>query len=1220
MSVLAWNCRGMGNPRTVQRLCKWSQKYSPNILFISETKIESRIVEDLRGRLGFHGAFGVSSNGRSGGLCVFWREKVDFKLISYSQHDICGDIWSEGKVLWRFVGIYGWARIEEKPNTWKLMRQLREDDVPILFGGDFNELLSYDEREGGAQGERRELENFRVALSDCMLRDLGYRGTWYTWEWGNSPSTRVRERLDRFLGSSLWCSMFKEVTVDHLLRVNSDHAPILLHYNNNSKKKKRRKMKDFKFETYWLTEEGCEETIEGAWEGAAGLDVVGKVMMVGRRLLRWREESSENLGKQINATEEALQMAQEKPICVESCLECAEIEKKVIGRVPTTVSQATNTMLLRPYSREEVHTALKHMHPSKAPGPDGMHAIFYQRFWHIVGNDVADFVIGILNGNAILERINKTNIALVSKVKEPQHAVDFRPISLCNVIYKLITKCIVLRLKEVLRNIISENQSAFVPGRLITDNALIALECFHTMKKRRKGRKGHMAMKLDMSKAYDRVEWGFLRQLLLKVGFDGRWVNLSRAATGDIHGIKPCRRGPEISHLLFADDSLLFTRANRRECSNIVDILNQYEAASGQKINYEKSNVPFSKGVETEKKEEMIGILKMKQVERHGQYLGIPNIAGRSKRGVFEALLNRVWKKLQGWKEKLLSQAGKEILLKSVIQAIPTYLMGVYKFPAEVIRKIHVAMANFWWGKSVDRKRIHWKSRDSMCTLKCLGGMGFRDLAIFNDSLLGRQAWRIISQSNSLLSRVMRAKYYRHSDFLGSFLGYGGSFSWRSIWGSKSLIKEGMLWRVGNGECIQIWEDPWICDEVGRFATSTPSEDLTKVSELINTEAMAWDYDKIQANFNDRDKKCILSIPLSLRCPPDKLIWAFSKDGEYTVKTSYMLGKGCNLDDFHQAWVDIWKAQIIPKARNFLWRFCTGTIPIRMLLKHRHLAENDWCPWCENESKTWQHTFFDCKRIQGLWNRLGCEEMKKEAANLTPCDLIESWGNLPKDIKVRGIYLMWGIWQERNMKIFQGKDGSTDLLEARVLRWAEESKSLEEKLNKVGMPIPCLSSRSWLPPPHDFVKINTDASITNEGWVGLGVVARNDEGSVLFAASRRIRAWWSVEIAEAKAIVWALSLGVKFGITNAIIESDCQVIVTRLSKEMVHNTDLDMVLGDAMMQGARYSSLQWSHVRREENVVAHNLANFIPLDLEQTWVNCVPPTISPYVTMDALAF
>ncbi|XP_048489793.1 uncharacterized mitochondrial protein AtMg00310-like [Beta vulgaris subsp. vulgaris] len=150
-----------------------------------------------------------------------------------------------------------------------------------------------------------------------------------------------------------------------------------------------------------------------------------------------------------------------------------------------------------------------------------------------------------------------------------------------------------------------------------------------------------------------------------------------------------------------------------------------------------------------------MGILNMRQVEKHEKYLGILSISGRSKKAVFDSLLDRIWKKLQGWKEKLLSRAGKEILLKKVIQAISTYLMGVYKIPHSVIQKIHSAMTRFWWGSSDVHRKTHWKNWDSMCTLKCFGGMGFKDLKLFNDALLGKQACRLIRAPSSLFGRVM---------------------------------------------------------------------------------------------------------------------------------------------------------------------------------------------------------------------------------------------------------------------------------------------------------------------------------------------------------------------------------------------------------------------------------------------------------------------------------
>ena len=146
------------------------------------------------------------------------------------------------------------------------------------------------------------------------------------------------------------------------------------------------------------------------------------------------------------------------------------------------------------------------MGPTKAPGPNGMNALFYLKFWHIVGNKVTDAVLDFLHSGNMEPDVNYTHIVLIPKVKKPEKMADFRPISLCNVIYKIISKVLANRLKLILPQIISPSQSAFVPGRLITDNVLVAYETLHAMHIRREGKKRALALKLDVSKAYDRVE------------------------------------------------------------------------------------------------------------------------------------------------------------------------------------------------------------------------------------------------------------------------------------------------------------------------------------------------------------------------------------------------------------------------------------------------------------------------------------------------------------------------------------------------------------------------------------------------------------------------------------------------------------------------------------------------------------------------------------------
>ena len=198
--------------------------------------------------------------------------------------------------------------------------------------------------------------------------------------------------------------------------------------------------------------------------------------------------------------------------------------EEFLNAVQCMVTDDMQEFLSSEFTAKEVKVALFQMGPTKAPGPDGMNALFYQKFWHIVGNSIVLAVLDFLNNGNMLLDINHTNIVLIPKVKNPERMSDFRPISLCNVIYKIISKVLANRLKQVLPQIISHTQSAFVPGRLITDNVLVAYETLHTMHSRKKGKKGSMALKLDISKAYDRVEWHFLQRIMEKLGFPVVWI------------------------------------------------------------------------------------------------------------------------------------------------------------------------------------------------------------------------------------------------------------------------------------------------------------------------------------------------------------------------------------------------------------------------------------------------------------------------------------------------------------------------------------------------------------------------------------------------------------------------------------------------------------------------------------------------------------------------
>lgn len=185
-----------------------------------------------------------------------------------------------------------------------------------------------------------------------------------------------------------------------------------------------------------------------------------------------------------------------------------------------------NLSLNMPFSSVEVNQALSQMSPLKSPGPDGFPAVFFHRYWDILGADVSSCVLNFLNHMHLPRLLNFTFIVRIPKVTSPKRITEFRPISLCNVVYKIGSKMVANPLKPLLDRIIFPTQPVFVPRRLITYNVLVAFEVNHFLKCRTRGNTQYMALKLDVSKAYDRIEWSFLKRMLLRLGFSEIFANL----------------------------------------------------------------------------------------------------------------------------------------------------------------------------------------------------------------------------------------------------------------------------------------------------------------------------------------------------------------------------------------------------------------------------------------------------------------------------------------------------------------------------------------------------------------------------------------------------------------------------------------------------------------------------------------------------------------------
>ena len=595
MNSVGWNCRGAGDPATVREVKNLVASVAPSILLLVETQVGKRRMENLSSSFGFNNCFAISSEGRSGGLAMYWNGPLVLDLIGFSRDHIDMKVTEQGKEPWRITGIYGEANKSERFRTWDLLKDLKaKSDLPWVCMGDFNEVLRREEHFGVGERDEAQMRGFRDAVDICGLSDLGYTGLDWTFEKKVRGGTYTRVRLDRALADSDWWMRFPFAELRHLTAAKSDHCPIQLVVDSRSQVPKRRShQRVFRYEMMWETHPDFHTVVEQNWtdqgQSTSVEGLTAKLASFSRSLNKWDREVFGEVRVELKRLQTRLGELRADPTRTGPCHEEIKVCDKIIelnhreeimwrqrsrvqwlsegdnntkffhrkassqrrknkidalqkpdgsvtedhgtiksmtrefyanlftsegtygmdavlNTVPTRVTNDMNADLIKPYTEEEVKTALFQMVPSKAPGPDGFPAHFFQRHWDLCGSEVTKVVLNVLEGRESLEAFNATSVVLIPKVNKPNLLSQFRPISLCNVLLKIVSKVQANRLKLILPEIISPEQSAFVPGRLITDNIISVYECLHFMKKKRGRHKQFCALKVDMMKAYDRVE------------------------------------------------------------------------------------------------------------------------------------------------------------------------------------------------------------------------------------------------------------------------------------------------------------------------------------------------------------------------------------------------------------------------------------------------------------------------------------------------------------------------------------------------------------------------------------------------------------------------------------------------------------------------------------------------------------------------------------------
>nr|CAN74005.1 hypothetical protein VITISV_006236 [Vitis vinifera] len=408
------------------------------------------------------------------------------------------------------------------------------------------------------------------------------------------------------------------------------------------------------------------------------------------------------------------------------------------------------------FSMEEVFSALSELNGDKVPSPDGFPLAFWQFCWNFVKDEIMGFFKDFFERGKFVRSLNTTFLVLIPKIGRAEDLSDFRPISLVGGLYKLLAKVLTNRLKKVVGKVVSSTQKAFVEGRQILDAVLIANEAIDSLLKRKES---GVLCKLDLEKAYDHINWDFLLTVLQKMGFGEKWADwirwcISTASfsvlingppTGFFRSTRGLRQGDplspylfvlgiealsslinkalregfltgcrirgrggngiQVSHLLFADDTLVFCEDSQEQMTFLSWLLLWFEAISGLCINLNKSEIlPMGR---VENVEILAAELGCKVGSLPSTYLGFPLGAPHKSVVVWDGVEERMWKKLALWKRQFTSKGGRISLIRSTILSMPIYLISVMRMPRVVKLRLKKIQRDFLWGGGALEKRPH---------------------------------------------------------------------------------------------------------------------------------------------------------------------------------------------------------------------------------------------------------------------------------------------------------------------------------------------------------------------------------------------------------------------------------------------------------------------------------------------------------------------------------
>lgn len=723
----------------------------------------------------------------------------------------------------------------------------------------------------------------------------------------------------------------------------------------------------------------------------------------------------------------------------------------------------------------EITTTIFSLPRNKAPGPDGFTVDFFITSWGTVGQSLIEAVVEFFKTGKLLKQVNATILALIPKTVSADRLGDFRPISCCNTIYKVISRILAKRLKLFMDSAVQRNQVAFIKGRLLCENVLLASELVDDFNKPGPVTRG--CLQIDISKAFDNVDWGFLTNILQALDLPPLFINwlkvcyttpsFSVAFNGELIGYFPGKKGlrqgdsisaplfalvmdtlskqidaaaslgrfqphplcsdPLVTHLSFADDILVFFDGKESSLLAILEVLSHFKQVSGLGINMSKSCLYLDGN-----NRGLISDLSSRHNLTHGslpfRYLGVPLIPSKLSASDYQPLIDKVKGRISAWMNRHLSFAGRLQLLQSVINSTINFWASIFLLPNKCLADLEQICSAFLWNGAASTARGAKVSWEIVCSPKSAGGLGLKRLVDWNQIFGLKLIWLLFSQAGSLwvswvFKHLVRGRCFWTADFRAT-----GSWIWRRLAKLRPLARGFIHCNIISGRIALFWHDNWtslgpLLDVVGVVGPQVTGIGLfSTVSEAASHGV--WSLPRGRHPLVQLLKVCLLSHspPMPSALGDDIYLWKTTSDQPTGLFSSANTWRHLHPIGPTVPWhTQVWFKEKIPKLAFMFWLTVQDRLTTRDRLRRWNLPVPPSCLLCLYGEESRDHLFFHCRFSKTLWLEFFGHFTPTPSSSFSA---FLNWIKNPTtNRKLNAICklvchaLVYNIWRERNSRL-----------------------------------------------------------------------------------------------------------------------------------------------------------------------------------------------------------